>query len=66
MIKIENAFQTLKEKNPTWSTFTCLAVSLIGKSYGKMAIGRAFKKCVDSEDYVKKEKESILTFLNSL
>jgi hypothetical protein len=38
----------------------------MGKGYGKMAIGQAFKKCVEKDDYEKKDRDRILGYLCGL
>ena len=66
MTKLERAFKTLQEKNPYWSSYTCLANAVMGKGYGKMAIGQAFKKLVEKSDYERKDRDKILGYLCSL
>jgi hypothetical protein len=66
MTKLEIAFKSLQEKNPYWSSYTCLANAIMGKGYGKMAIGQAFKKCVEKGDYEKKDRDRILGYLCGL
>jgi hypothetical protein len=38
----------------------------MGKGYGKMAIGQAFKKLVEKSDYERKDRDKILGYLCSL
>ena len=66
MTKIEISFKSLQEKNPSWSSYTCLANAIMGKGYGKMAIGQAFKKLVEKSDYERKDRDRILGYLCSL
>ncbi|MHB9011442.1 MAG: hypothetical protein ACYC49_04365 [Ignavibacteriaceae bacterium] len=66
MTKQERAFKSLQERNPDWSSYTCLANAIMGKGYGKMAIGQAFKKYVEKDDYEKKDRDRILEYLCGL
>lgn len=66
MTKLESAFKSLESTHPGWSTITCLAVAVMGKNYGKMAIGQAFRKLVEKDDYSKSQKEAILNNLKNL
>ena len=60
------SFRALEKTNPYWSSFTCLAVAIIGKDFGKMAIGQAFKNLVEKDDYDKKDKDVIVSNLVKL
>jgi hypothetical protein len=62
-MKLEQAFYSLQERNPYWSSYTCLANAVMGRNYGKMAIGQAFQKCVEKDDYSRSEKEGVIKFL---
>ena len=66
MTKLENAFKSLQEKNPYWSSYTCLANAILNRSYSKMEIGKVFNKCVEKDDYARSEKEAVRSFLCSL
>jgi hypothetical protein len=66
MTKLEISFKSLQEKNPYWSSYTCFANAVMGKGFGKMAIGQAFKKLVEKNDYERKDRERILGYLCSL
>lgn len=66
MTKLEMSFRNLEKNNPYWSSYTCLAVAVIGKGYGKMAIGQAFKKLVEKDDYSRSDKDRILEGLGKL
>lgn len=53
MTKLEMSFKAIEKANPYWSSYTSLAVAVMGKGYGKMAIGQAFNKLVEKEDYAR-------------
>ncbi len=66
MTKLENAFRSLQEKNPYWSSIICFANVVMGRKFDKMETGKDFKKLVEKDDYSKSDKESILKFLCQL
>src|ERR1035438_8776758 len=43
-MKLEQPFYSLQERNPYWSSYTCLANAVIGKKYLKTEIRLAFRK----------------------
>jgi hypothetical protein len=63
MTKLEMGFRNFEKNNPYWSSLTCLAVTVMGKEYGRMSIGQALKKLVAKDDYAKKDKEAIINNL---
>ena len=65
-MKLEQAFYSLQERNPYWSSYICLANAIIGKNHSKSDIGLAFKNLVDKDDYDKSDKERLLKHLCSL
>ncbi len=66
MSKLERAFSSLQEKNPYWSSIICFANAVMGRKFGKMAIGQAFKKLVEKSDYERKDRDRILGYLCGL
>jgi hypothetical protein len=65
-MKLEQPFYSLQERNPYWSSYTCLANAVIGKKYLKTEIRLAFRKLVYRDDYAKSESEQIIAHLISL
>ncbi|MCX6747416.1 MAG: hypothetical protein NTW98_00490 [Candidatus Nomurabacteria bacterium] len=63
MRSIEKSFKHTQVKNPYWSTFTCYANAVKGRSFSKDSIQRNFNKLVDKNDYAKDERVQILTYL---
>lgn len=66
MEQIKKRFEMFKERNPYWSSFTCFANAITGKEYGKIAIGLAFRKLVEKDDYSKSDRDEILEGLYKL
>jgi hypothetical protein len=65
-MRLEQSFYQLQERNPYWSSYTCLANAIMGKGFGKMAIGQCFKKFVEKTDYERKDRDRILGYLCGL
>ena len=63
MTKLEISFKSLQEKNPYWSSYTCLANAVMGRKFGKMEIGQNFIKLVEKSDYERKDRDRILGYL---
>lgn len=60
-------FLETQRLNPKWSSFTCFAETIKGRlGLHKKTIRRYFNKLVDVDDYAKKGREEIMSFLFGL
>ena len=66
MKSLQRRFDSIVEKNPNLSSYTCFARSIKGQGFNKQTIHRWFQKLVDKDDYEKKEKRAILAHLENL
>ena len=66
MTSIKRTFEKLSKQHPDWSTYTCFAETVYAQLLNQKIISRWFNKLVDKDDYAKKDKNDILTFLGSL
>jgi len=64
--RIESAFNKLKSEQPYWGDVIIFNTCITGKGYGKMQLGKAFKKLVSKDDYEIEEIDEILEFAFSL
>ena len=66
MKSLERRFQSIAEKNPSFSSYICFSKAIEGQSFNKQTVHRWFQKLVDKEDYAKNEKRAILEHLDNL
>lgn len=66
MKTLERNFKKIEANNPYWSTYTCFAQAIKGKSFNKETIRRWFNKLVNRDDYSSEDKKTILSFLYDL
>ena len=60
-------FQKVSQGNPYWSSYTCFAEVIRGRTgLSKRIIRKFFHRLVDPEDYAKNERFQILEFLLEL
>lgn len=62
MKSIRVLFERVRETNPYFSDFVCLATAVEGKDFTSDSISRAFNKLVDKNDYFN-GKKNLLSFL---
>lgn len=65
-MKLEQTFKAVKEENPYWSDYMCLANIVIKRRYLKTEIGSAFNKLVSKNEYSKRDRDKIVEQLVSL
>ena len=66
MRSLQARFNKITEKNPFWSSHTCLAEALIYQRFSRSIIHRWFSKLVQKDDYARNEKRAILEHLENL
>lgn len=66
MRSIERRFVIEQEKNPLASTFICFTNAVKNQNFTPAILRKWFNKLVDKEDYDKKDKRQILTWLLDL
>jgi hypothetical protein len=66
MKSIQRKFESIKEKNPDWTSYTSFAQTISDQSFSEKLIRRYFNKLVDKEDYLPEEKKEILNHLLTL
>ena len=60
-------FENTKRMNPCWSTWTCFAEIIKGRSgISKRIITRYFDRLIDKDDYAKSEKSQLINYLEEL
>lgn len=65
-MKLEQAFFSIQQKSPYWSSLICFNNAVIGKSYSKTEIGKTFNKVVEKGDYSRGDKDKIIEWLGKL
>lgn len=66
MRSIEANFWSIREKEPFWSDYVCLAEALKGKGYEPRQIAKWFKKLVPKDEYIGTDQKQLLSHLGSL
>lgn len=66
MKSLERRFESISERYPYWSPFTCFAEAVYKKGFSPIVIKRWFKKLIPSDDFESSEKKSLLLHLTSL
>jgi len=66
MRSIQRNFKNYQKENPCWSSWTCFAKTITGRSFSKDKIRRHFGVLVDKDDYEKKDKVQLLKYLYKL
>lgn len=66
MRSIERVFRQIKAKNPHWSDFINYTQAIKNRKFSKNSISRNFHRLVDSDDYDRADKKTILKQLYQL
>ncbi|MDD5639280.1 MAG: hypothetical protein PHR47_00540 [Candidatus Pacebacteria bacterium] len=66
MKSLERRFQNIAKRNPNFSSYLCFAKAIEGQQFNKKTIRFWFQRLVDKDDYITKEKGSLLKHLDSL
>jgi len=63
MRSIERRFKKIEKKNSDYTTYLCFAEAVRGQRFRSKTIRFWFNRLVDKDDYDKRDKKLILTFL---
>lgn len=66
MKSIEKNFEKIQEKNPYWSSLVCFSETIRNRKFNSWKNTVSwFNKLVDKDDYDKRDKKEILTWLQT-
>ena len=66
MRSLERVFNTIKQENPLWSDYICFVKTVKGRKFSRQTISQSFNRLVDKDEYVKKDKKTLLKQLSEL
>jgi hypothetical protein len=66
MRSLARRFEKFSKENPYWADHTCFAMAVYKRYFSKDTIRRHFNKLINKNDYVRKEKRTILKYLYAL
>jgi len=66
MRSLERVFNKIKQENPLWSDYICFVKTVKGREFSKQTISQYFNRLVDKDEYVKKDKKTLLKQLSEL
>lgn len=58
--KLFRVFDTLKMKNPPWSSYICFVEAISGEKMDRSTLRKLFKKFVSREDYEEVPQKELL------
>ena len=66
MKSIEARFMNLKEKNPGWGSYICIAGAMGGQNFSKNMVRRWFFKLMPKDEYLRSEAKGLINCLTNL
>jgi len=66
MKSIERNFDVIRQENPNWGDYACLAEAVKGKGYTRRKIYMYFRKLVRKDDYRSNEVNQLVRYLRKL
>jgi hypothetical protein len=66
MRSLERVFNKIKQENPLWSDYICFAETVKARKFSRETIAWYFNRLVDKDEYIKKDKKTLLKQLSEL
>jgi hypothetical protein len=66
MRSLERIFNKIKQENPLWSDYVCFAEAVKARKFSRQTIGQYFNRLVDKDEYLEKDKKTLLKQLSEL
>jgi hypothetical protein len=66
MRSLKRVFNKIKNENPLWSDYICFAETVKTRKFSRQTISQYFNRLVDKDEYVKKDKKTLLKQLSEL
>ena len=66
MRSLERVFNKIKQENPLWSDYICFVTTVKAREFSRQTIAQYFNRLVDKDEYVKKDKKTLLKQLSEL
>ena len=66
MRSLERVFNKTKQENPLWSDYICFAETVKERIFSRQTISQYFNRLVDKDEYIKKDKKTLLKQLSEL
>jgi hypothetical protein len=66
MRSLERVFNKIKQENPLWSDYICFSETVKARKFSRQTISQYFNRLVDKNEYIKKDKKTLLKQLSEL
>ena len=66
MRSLERVFNKIKQENPLWSDYICFTEAVKARKFSRQTIAWYFNRLVDKDEYVKKDRKTLLKQLSEL